>query len=402
MKTISTKALLATVALSTSVASANTDMQNIDMPSSIKIATFNVSMEALNYIERGQKPVGNELSKQLMSDNQQVKNVAEIIQRINPDILLLNEFDRLDDSGKDLQTFIKQYLNVGQNGQQAIDYPYVFQGPVNTGLKTPFDINGDGKITQPQDTYGFGHFTGHFAMALLSKYPIVQEQVRTFQTFKWQDMPGALKPINPSDGSSYYPEDVWKQLRLSSKSHWDIPVKVENKTISVLASHPTPPVFDGEEDRNGKRNHDEIRFWVDYLTPKNADYIYDDKGTRGGKSNNNSFVLMGDLNASNMDGDAIYSGIGALLNHLDVFDPMPTSKGGDVHKLDNANSKYHTAYWGMRADYVLPSKHGWTVKDSGVFWPTKEDSLYRLIESRAASSDHRLVWVELTLEQSQN
>ena len=29
---------------------------------------------------------------------------------------------------------------------------------------------------------------------------------------------------------------------------------------------PTPPAFDGEEDRNGRRNHDEIRFWVDYVS----------------------------------------------------------------------------------------------------------------------------------------
>jgi len=31
------------------------------------------------------------------------------------------------------------------------------------------------------------------------------------------------------------------------------------QVIHILASHPTPPVFDGVEDRNGRRNHDEIR-----------------------------------------------------------------------------------------------------------------------------------------------
>ena len=55
-------------------------------------------------------------------------------------------------------------------------------------------------------------------------------------------------------------------LPLSSKSHWDVPVRIGNVTLHLLASHPTPPAFDGAEDRNGRRNHDEIRFWSDYLT----------------------------------------------------------------------------------------------------------------------------------------
>ncbi len=73
-----------------------------------------------------------------------------------------------------------------------------------------------------------------------------------------------------------------RDFRLSSKSHWDVPVKVGNKTIHILASHPTPPSFDGAEDRNGKRNHDEIRFWKDYISDSSNQYIYDDKGVKGG------------------------------------------------------------------------------------------------------------------------
>jgi hypothetical protein len=51
----------------------------------------------------------------------------------------------------------------------------------------------------------------------------------------------------------------------------------------------------------------------------------------------------------------------------------------------------------MRADYVIPSKAGWRVVDGGVFWPTENDPLYRLVEGRRASSDHRLVWMDLRL-----
>ena len=66
----------------------------IETNSPLRIATFNVSMEALNYAKRIEgKPVkvtGSELISALKSDHQQIKNIAEIIQRINPDILLLN------------------------------------------------------------------------------------------------------------------------------------------------------------------------------------------------------------------------------------------------------------------------------------------------------------------------
>ena len=54
-------------------------------------------------------------------------------------------------------------------------------------------------------------------------------------------------------------------VRLSSKSHWDLPIDIDGRTVHFLVSHPTPPVFDGPEDRNGTRNHDEIRFWADYV-----------------------------------------------------------------------------------------------------------------------------------------
>ena len=36
-------------------------------------------------------------------------------------------------------------------------------------------------------------------------------------------------------------------------------------TLRLLAWHATPPVFDGPEDRNGRRNHDEAAFWLRLL-----------------------------------------------------------------------------------------------------------------------------------------
>lgn len=370
----------------------------------IKVATFNVSMEALNYVEhkRGE-PVDvseNTLTQALNTNHQQIRNIAEIIQRVRPDIILLNEFDNQDNSShnkhRNLKLFLSSYLGKSQNKQAPIDYPYFYQGTVNTGVNSGFDLDGNGEKGQlPGDGFGYGHFPGHFAMAILSKHPIQESDIRTFQHFKWQDMPGALKPINPETNTPWFSDKAWQSLRLSSKSHWDIPVSVNGQTLHMLASHPTPPVFDGPEDRNGKRNHDEIRFWHDYISENKADYIYDDKGVFGGLSKNARFVILGDLNASNVDGDAITKGIDSLLNHPKVQDIKPISKGGQQHSPDNPNAASHTAFWRMRADYVLPSSFGLTITDSGVFWPSLADESHRLIQDRKASSDHRLVWLEL-------
>jgi hypothetical protein len=371
--------------------------------SSLRIATFNVSMEALNYLPsklgKEHKPTGKELATALANDHQQIKNIAEIIQRVNPDIILLNEFDGNDPTHQSLKHFLSQYLTKSQQGNAAVDYPYFYQGPVNTGVATGYDLNNDNKVGElPNDAYGYGLFSGHFAMALLSKHPIVEDKIRTFQLFKWRDMPDALIPVNPESKIAWYNEQVWNNFRLSSKSHWDIPLNVNGNELHILASHPTPPVFDGPEDRNGKRNFDEIRFWSDYLTPSTASYIYDDNKNFGGLAQDKAFVILGDLNADAVEGNAIKSGIHRLINHPRVIDPKPISEGGKLHRKDNSNAKYHTAFWGMRADYVLPAKAQLNVLDSGIFWPKESEAEFRLIKDRTASSDHRLVWVDVTFK----
>ena len=106
---------------------------------------------------------------------------------------------------------------------------------------------------------------------------------------------------------------------------------------------------------------------------------------------------MGDQNASSVDGDAVKSGITNLLAHKNIQDPLPASDGGKAHTQNNPNSVNHTAHWRMRADYVLPSKAGIKIVNSGVFWPLTQTPEFRLIKDRSASSDHRLVWVDLVL-----
>jgi hypothetical protein len=367
----------------------------------IKVAAFNVSMDATNYVGRDTAQATNQVLKdQLNSDNQQIKNIAEIIQRVRPDIILLNEFDYIEDPAQGVEVFIKRYLNASQHpALEAIDYPYYYYAPVNTGKPSPFDLNGDGKTMGSQsDAWGFGFFEGHYGMMLLSRYPIETKNIRTFQNFKWKDMPNALRPIDPVSNTPFYSDEVWAQYPLSSKSHWDVPVNVDGETIHILASHPTPPVFDGPEDRNGTKNHDEVRFWLDYITPALSAYIYDDEGSKGGLPSQTRFVIVGDQNSSTTEGDSRKEAISGLLFSSMVNDEqIPQSRGGELHDTNNPLSAFHTAYWGMRADYVLPSRFGVDVIGNGVFWPLKDDDTFRLIESREASSDHRLVWSTLRI-----
>ncbi|WP_445767242.1 endonuclease/exonuclease/phosphatase family protein [Rheinheimera sp.] len=366
----------------------------------LTFATFNVSMEAQNYLPSGEPGDDTVLASQLQNGTQpQIKNIAHIIQLVRPDVLLLNEFDYIAKPELGVTAFIRNYLHQAQGDAKPIDYPYFYYSTVNTGQPSGHDLDNDGKTTGVgADAWGFGFYPGQYGMVLLSKYPIDTTKVRTFQQFKWQDMPGFM-PTKKADGSPWYSQAAWAEFPLSSKSHWDIPLDINGKTVHILASHPTPPVFDGPENRNGIRNHDEIRFWVDYLTPQNAGYIYDDNGNKGGLAADARFVLLGDQNASaDGEGDALNSAISALYNHPRINNTMPPqSKGAAENAPGNPKAAFHTAGWRMRADYVLPSKAGFVIKDSGVFWPEKASPLHPLVGSRGASSDHRLVWVKLEL-----
>jgi len=363
----------------------------------LTIATFNVSMEAENYIKRGD-PVDPQRLPALLKagDHPQIRNIAAIIQQVQPDIILLNEFDYIANPAEGVQLFINNFLAKSQQGGTPQLYPYHYYSTVNTGQPSGFDLNNDGIVNSPgEDAWGFGQYPGQYGMLLLSKYPIDHKNIRTFQHFKWKDLPGH-KQTRKADGSPWFSAEAWQQMPLSSKSHWDVPVTVDGKTLHILASHPTPPVFDGPENRNGNRNHDEVKFWVDYLSGQS--YMVDDQGKAGGYQTKAPFVLVGDLNSSPVEGDAFQDAIKALLEHPKVNNSFtPHSSGGALHSPGNPHGASHTAGWRMRADYVVPSKEGLNYLQSGVFWPAPGEAFHEIVNSRGLSSDHRLVWVKLQL-----
>lgn len=353
----------------------------------VRIATFNVwelsraKLDRLDEDGRGADP--------------QLKSAAEILQRVRPDVVLINEIDFDPRERANARLFLERYLAVSQGGQAPLDYPWIFFEPVNTGVPSGYDLDHDGTTDGPGDALGFGRYPGQYGMALYSIYPLDSAAARTFRRFLWQRMPGHLMPDGQDGRPAWYGPEA-ADLPLSSKSHWNVPVEVAGRTLHVLASHPTPPVFDGEEDRNGRRNFDEIRLWADYLTGGGtAAYLEDDAGRPGGLNPNAEFVILGDLNADPVNDPAPYgvTAIGQLLDHPRVNDPQPRGPGGIHEPRPYAGAKdTRTADFG-RLDYVLPS-HGLELRGAGVFWPGPGNPLRHLVEGPTAASDHRLVWVD--------
>jgi hypothetical protein len=370
----------------------------------VRFATFNASLN---------RNFAGQLRADLSTPgNAQAATVAEIIQRVRPEVLLINEFD-FDPVAAEL--FRTNYLEVSHNGAAPIRYDHLFIAPSNTGIPSGFDLNNNNVIGGPDDAFGFGFFPGQFGMLVLSQHPIDTADVRTFQHFLWKDMPGALlpdDPATPAPADWYSPEEL-DVFRLSSKSHWDVPILIDGKTVHFLVSHPTPPVFDGPEDRNGTRNFDEIRFWADYITPGTTSrYIYDDEGQSGGLQPGASFVIAGDQNSDPLDGDSIPGAIQQLIEHPLVNTKVtPDSEGaveqsvlqGGANLTHLSDPRFDTADFAdtapgnLRADYVLPRKN-LRIDDAAVFWPLSTDPLFRLVGTFPfPSSDHRLVWVDISV-----
>jgi PKD repeat protein len=407
-----------------------TSLKVPEQTSDVRIATFNA---AFSNVVSGS---GNLSERMKTTDYVRFQLIADVIQRANPDVLFLNEFDHVwtaageFDEAMTLQSvedFKTNYLEVAQtSGNVPAIYDHVFVAPCNTGIPSGYDFNNDGVVDDCcDDAFGFGEFPGQYAMVFLSKYPIVEDNIRTFQKFLWKDMPDSFLPPDPSDTDgngdleNYYNVTEQQVYRLSSKSHWDIPVDVNGNIIHCLMSHPTPPVFDDGTatkypsdtvaDWNGLRNHDEIRFWADYVNPEINEYFYDDAEwqaagnmtpakrmgglMRGGECDR--FVILGDQNADPVDGDATFNPILLLLDSAMVdAETTPISQGAlEQVPSTMTDTATKTANFNLRADYALPSIVGFELEKSFVFWPENAD----LESDLLASSDHRLVAVDVNL-----
>lgn len=304
------------------------------------------------------------LLRDLGRKDAQIDAVVQVLAETRPDILLLTHFD-WDYEDSALDAFAARLAQAG------LDYPHRFAARPNSGMATGLDLNADGRLGTADDAQGFGTFSGQGGMAILSRHPI--GPVKDYTDFLWRDLPDNLMPPLPAEVAAI--------RRLSSTAHWDAVVTVAGNPLHLLAMSATPPVFDGPEDLNGRRNHDELAFWLHHLP-------------------DGPFVLAGNLNLDPLDSEGRPEALARIMAH--VTDPLPRSAGGaaakggvnDGHRGDPA---LDTGDWpddkppgNLRVDYVLPARP-LKVLDSGVFWPAEGP----LAKAALAASAHRLVWVDL-------
>lgn len=312
------------------------------------------------------------LLRDILRREDQVDAAAEVIRRNAPDILLLTSFDH--DYNLVAAKAFRDLLN-----EKGLHYPHLFANQPNSGQPTGLDLDGDGRLAEPEDAKGYGAFIGQGGMVILSRLPLIVDQAQNFSHILWKDFPRHQIPQEMS-------KTVRATLPLSSVGHWAVPVETEAGHLVLLAFHAQTPVFDGPEDRNGRRNADEIRFWQLYLTGA------------FGPAPQGRFVLLGDANLDPDDGEGRKSAIRALLADPRFQDPRPSSPGarlaGSGHALEQNTVDWPDPTPGnLRVDYVLPSAD-LKVVGSGVDWPAPDDASLKVAENASA---HRLVWVDLDM-----
>ena len=241
----------------------------------------------------------------------QVALALDSVAALEADILVLGDID-YDAASAALSAF---------NDRLPRPYPYLTALRPNTGVPSGHDLDGNGRRDEARDAIGYGIFPGQGGMAVLSRLPLTPG--RDFNGYFWRNLPGTLMPEGqPAD------------LPLSTTGHHETAVEFpDGRTLRLLTWHATTPAFDGPEDRNGRRNHDETAFWRQLLT-----------GNLPLPPPDGPYVLIGQANADPDRGEGRPEAITSLLKSPLLQDPggeATVDYGGDIGAL--------------RVAYILPS-----------------------------------------------
>lgn len=302
----------------------------------------------------------------------QVEAVAAGLVALEATAILLTSFD-YDRDRRALGALADRLAAAG------LPYPHRFALRPNTGTATGLDLDGDGRSGGPRDAQGWGRFAGEGGMAILSRLPVDEGAVLDHSTRLWRDLPGAIPPPMPSE--------VAEVQRLSTTGHWEVPLILpDGRRLTLLAFHASPPVFDGPEDRNGRRNHDEAAFWLHRLAGA------------FGPPPAAPFILLGTSNLDPADGEGRREAIAALLAHPALQDPAPRGSSGRVEPGHTGDPALDTALFdprpgGLRVEVLLPSAD-LAVAGAGILWPPDSDPM---AATWATASRHRPVWTDLRL-----
>ena len=177
--------------------------------------------------------------------------MVRVLAALDADVILLTAVD-YDRGGVALGLLADRLAAAGA------PYPHRFALRPNTGMQTGLDVDGNGRLGDPRDAQGWGLFSGQGGMAVLSRLPLDAALRATFRTSSGATCRARCCPTGMDPA-------CW------TCSAWPPPGSgmcrslTEAGPLHLLAWHATPPVFDGPEDRNGRRNHDEAAFWRLFL-----------------------------------------------------------------------------------------------------------------------------------------
>jgi len=306
----------------------------------LRIATFNT--------ELSRKGPGLLLRDILRGDDPQIDAFRAVMLEVRPDIVALQGLDH-DLRGTALDALVEALAQAG------LDYPHRYSAAPNAGQATGLDLNGNDRLGDADDAHGYGRFNGNGSMAVLSRFPVLQEDVEDYTQMLWRDLAGHSYPMDA--GAPFGGEEVFALHRLSSRNHWVVPVLTPAGPLRVMTFHATPPLFDGEEQRNQRRNHDEVAFWSDYLERDQSAL---------------PFVLLGTFNVDPARGEGRAAALNTLLADPRVQNPFDDSPTADFRDPDPGD---------LRVDYLLPSRD-WRVVGHG------------MVRAPEASR-HNLLWVDI-------
>ena len=306
----------------------------------LRIATFNAELT--------RKGPGLLLRDILRGEDPQIDAFRSVMSQVRPDIIALQGID-FDLRGAALEALADDLATVG------LVYPYRFTTAPNAGQASGLDLNGNGRLGDADDAHGYGRFNGNGGMAVLSRFPVLEENVEDYSAMLWRDLPDNMYPM--WDGTPFGGEAVFDAHRLSSRGHWVVPVATPDfGTLRLMTYHATPPIYDGPEDRNGRRNNDETAFWLDYLA----------------RDNGPPFAVLGTANIDPRRGSGRRDAIKALLRHRRLQNPFDDTPTADFREPFPGD---------LRVDYLLPST-AWQVLGHGI------------VTDRTASR-HSLLWADI-------
>lgn len=351
---------------------------------------------------------GVRTSELMTGGTARVKLIAQVIQRMRPNVIMLTGIVRDEAGGPGVEgeggglnaaRFVESYLAVPQ-AEGLVPMRYVaFMPRTNSGMASGLDLDASGRVEKTWvdertaglfsgysgDAWGPGRYPGERGIAVLvdARLLLMEAAARTFRLMPWDYMPDAALPKAGEAGALGAEER--KQVRLSSSTHVDVPITLPNGAeVHILGCSPievsatTPPLL-------ARRQHDEVRFWADYVDGQS--YIVDDAGVGGGlrgtdQSERPSFVIVGPLGSDAEDPASVKNPVGATLFAAARINSEIVPKGKDGSAATSSD--------GRRLEYVLPSTdlgivaagvwrgdvtdgEGRTVKAPGERWPVWMD-----------------------------